>query len=74
MNHGTVCPFCSGADPKWPDLYMVPTYFNKRLGAKVPSPRFRCLVSVKCLACGASWTRETRRWDRSAAQTGNPLP
>lgn len=64
-NNGNVCPFCTDADPKWPDRYMVPTYFNKRRGAHVPSPRYRSIVSVTCKNCGAKWSRDTRKWERA---------
>ena len=65
MTHGTVCPFCSGADPKWPEHYMVPTHYVKRLGAMFPSPRYRNLVEVVCFVCGAKWTRETGKWEKA---------
>ena len=53
---GVVCPFCSGADPKWPNRYA-------EMGKQNPFAR-DCLVSVKCLVCEAQWTRETRKWKR----------
>jgi len=61
---GLVCPFCTAADPAWPDHYMRATYIDRN-GVERPSARFRCLVSVKCLECGATWTRETGKWVRS---------
>ena len=49
---GTVCPFCAAADPKWPERYMVPTVTDSQ-GVERPSQRYRNLVRVTCLECGA---------------------
>lgn len=69
---GCVCPFCTAADPKWPDLYMRPKTDNGN-----PSARFRTLVALACLACGATWTRGSAKWQRPTVQqtsteTGEP--